>query len=130
MFELAGVCSRFTPASLAPSRARRYVASRCEQLPADALDVVLLLTTELLSNAMWHGGDDAWVDVRVEADRVTVGVTDTGGGEVRVANDFRWPEGGHGLRMVEALSDGWGVEPMTGTLGKRVWFELTWSAPR
>ncbi len=114
---------------MTPAHARRYVASHCKRVPADALDVVLLLTTELVTNAMWHGAGDAWLDIQVERDLVKVGVTDGGSGEVRIARDFRWPEGGHGLRIVDALSDRWGVEPMTGTLGKRVWFELSWTAP-
>ena len=124
VFEVSRVRSWLAPNPLAPARARRYVASRCEQLPADALDVLLLLTSELVTNAMWHGAGDALMDIQVEGDLVRVGVTDGGGGEVRVAADYRWPETGHGLRLVDALSDRWGVEPMTGTRGKRVWFEL------
>jgi hypothetical protein len=42
---------------------------------------------------------------------------------VRVADDFHWPEGGHGLRMVDALSTRWGVDRVDGA-GKSVWFEL------
>lgn len=119
--------SWLAPDRLSPARARRYVASQCYQLPAETLDVLLLLTSEIVTNAMWHGTGGALLDIQVEADLVTVGVTDGGGGEVGVAADYRWPETGHGLRLVDALSDRWGVEPMTVGTGKRVWFELAWT---
>lgn len=120
--------TRVTSDASAPARARHYVASQCVHLPPDRLDVVLLLTTELVNNALWHGRGDPKLDVQVEAGVVAVGVSDEGGGEVRVPTDFRWPETGHGLRLVDALSDRWGVEPLRGARGKRVWFELTWDA--
>lgn len=115
--------------SLAPARARRYAASCCERLPPDVLSEVLLLITELVTNAVWHGAGDAWLDLQVEDDQVTVGVTDGGGGQVGIAADYRWPESGHGLKLVAALSDRWGVDPMTELPGKRVWFERAFDAP-
>ena len=117
--------TRVAPDASAPARARRYVSSRCEGLPSDFVDTVLLLTTELVNNALWHGRGEPKLDVLVEAGMVTVGVSDEGSGEVRIASDFRWPETGHGLRLVDSLSDRWGVEPLTTGPGKRVWFELT-----
>lgn len=126
---MSRVSSRLAPNALAAARARGYVAARCERLPADSLDTVRLLTTKLVSNVLWHGIGDALLDVEIEAGHVTVGVTDSGGGDVTVAGDYRWPEGGrHGLRLVAALSDWWGVEPTPGKLGKRVWFRLAWNA--
>lgn len=102
------------------------MASRCTGLPAGTVDVVRLLTTELVNNAMWHGAPgDLWLDVAVAEDLVCVGVTDAGGGEVRFATAYRWPETGHGLRIVDALSHRWGVEPLGKPSGKRVWFEVS-----
>lgn len=120
--------TRVAPDASAPARARRYVSSQCEGLPSDFVDTVLLLTTELVNNALWHGRGEPKLDVLVDAGLVTVGVTDEGGGEVRIASDFRWPETGHGLRLVDALSDRWGVEPSTDGPGKRVWFQLNASS--
>ena len=115
--------------ALTAAHARHYVAARCDGLPADALDVVRLLTTELVTNALCHGGGDVRLDIQLEAHQVTVGVTDRGRGEVRVPPQEGWPEGRHGLRVVSALADRWGVEPTADMPGKRVWFELTWNAP-
>jgi two-component sensor histidine kinase len=93
---------------------------------AEVRDVALLLTSELVTNTVRHGVGEAQLDIVVESNHATIGVTDRGDGQV-TANHSRWPEGGHGLTLVDALSDRWGVEPMTGKSGKRVWFELTWN---
>ena len=113
----------------APAQARLFTTSRCEHLPPGILAEVLLLTTELVNNALWHGGGDASLDLRVTERSVTVGVTDGGGGQVRLLPKFLWPESGHGLRLVDDLADRWGVEPADGTPGKRVWFDRTWEIP-
>jgi anti-sigma regulatory factor (Ser/Thr protein kinase) len=110
----------------APSRARRYVASHCRKLPADTLDVVRLLTSELVTNAIVHGAGDALMDIEINGDVVIVGVRDHGEGTVGPASRFSWPETGHGLTLVEQLSERWGVEPADETPGKRVWFQLRW----
>lgn len=112
----------------APSRARRYVASYCEELPIEAHDVVLLLTSELVTNAVVHGVGEALLEIEIEEAVVTVGVSDQGEGAVRPASRFSWPETGHGLTLVQELSDRWGVDQAARAPGKRVWFELSWSS--
>lgn len=107
----------------APAQARRLVRSKCWHLPSDRLDAALLLTSELVTNAVVHCEGAVLLGVHMAGDAVRVVVTDGGRGEVRVADDFRWPEGGHGLRMVDALSTRWGVDRVDGA-GKSVWFEL------
>lgn len=124
---MSRVGARLAPDALAPARARSYAARQCERFPAEALQDVLLLTTELVNNAIWHGAGDAWLDIEVDTRSVTVGVTDSGGGDVKTLPVFSWPERGHGLRLVEAVSDRWGVEPASDEAGKRVWFELIWN---
>jgi anti-sigma regulatory factor (Ser/Thr protein kinase) len=89
------------------------------------LEVALLLTSELVTNAVCHAGGPAWLDIRSEGDVLTVGVTDEGGGEVRITDEHLSLEThGRGLRLVDELSRRWGVHPVNGT-GKRVWFELS-----
>lgn len=108
----------------APSRARRFVASRCEELPTQARDVVLLLTSELVTNAVLHGEGEVLLEIQVDSGIVGVAVRDQGDGVVSPASRFSWPETGHGLTLVRELSDRWGVEQTSGMSGKRVWFEL------
>jgi two-component sensor histidine kinase len=99
---------------------------RCDRLPGDTADVVLLLTSELVTNAVLYGAGDALLDIQVETGLISVGVADGGGGDVRAAERWRWPEGGHGLTLVQALANRWGVEPDSNGTGKRVWFEVAW----
>jgi anti-sigma regulatory factor (Ser/Thr protein kinase) len=110
----------------APRRARQYVQSHCQHLPVETLHVVKLLTSELVTNAVVHGAGEAVLDVLAEGNIMTVGVSDHGGGSVRAASRFSWPETGHGLTLVAGMADRWGVDQVPGTPGKRVWFELTW----
>jgi anti-sigma regulatory factor (Ser/Thr protein kinase) len=128
---LTKVRRRLAPDVRAPGEARAFVASQCPGLSAEAMDVLRLLTTEIVDNAMWHAAPGPlWLDVEAEPDHVAVGVTDAGGGEVRLAPDNHWPETGHGLRLVDALSARWGVEPAAEPPGKRVWFEMAWQDAR
>jgi anti-sigma regulatory factor (Ser/Thr protein kinase) len=86
---------------------------------------VLLLTSELVSNAVVHGSGPPRLDVLVDGEHVTVGVTDGGDGTPAPSPRFDWPNGRNGLRLVQALADTWGVEYTPGQPGKRVWFDLT-----
>ena len=91
------------------------------RLDANALDVVELLTTELVVNAIQHGGSNATVTAEVVRDRVRVAVADQGpGAPVRRAPSTK-SESGRGLMLVETLATGWGVDITEG--GKTVWFE-------
>jgi anti-sigma regulatory factor (Ser/Thr protein kinase) len=116
--------------ALAPAQARAHVREACARLPHEVLEDVLLLTTELVDNALWHGAGDPVLDIDVGEDSVLVGVTDHGIGTVHPAAPYNWPESGHGLRIITALADTWGVEPTTDGRGKRVWFRLSWGEGR
>lgn len=86
--------------------------------------MALLLTSEVVTNAVVHSQGAVRLGIELSPEFLRIGVTDGANGEVRVADDFQWPESGHGLRMVEAMSARWGVEQLDGT-GKCVWFELS-----
>ena len=107
-----------------PARARRLIRSRCRHLPSDQLEIAVLLTSEVATNAIVHSEGPVRLGIHMADDVLRVVVTDGGRGEVRLAEDFRWPESGHGLRMVEAMATRWGVDVVDGR-GKRVWFELS-----
>ncbi|HSL10909.1 MAG TPA: ATP-binding protein [Actinomycetota bacterium] len=81
----------------------------------DRADDVRLLTTELVSNAIRHGGvpqgSDITVDVAAFESSVTVFVRQpTSVERVALRTGGAPEEGGLGLQLVDRLADGWGVE--------------------
>jgi len=90
----------------------------------DALDTAPLPTTELVSNAIRHTGDELTLVVRLEGGMLRVGVTDTSHRRPQLVQAGTRDTSGRGLHLVEALADRWGVDPDGRGLGKTVWFEL------
>lgn len=90
----------------------------------DALDTAALLTTELVSNAIRHTGDELTLSVKLELGMLRVGVSDTSHRRPQLVQAGTRDTSGRGLHLVEALADRWGVDPDGRGLGKTVWFEL------
>jgi len=110
------------PAAIA--RVRREVRAALDGgVPEEKLGQVVLLVSELATNAVRHAGT-SWFSV--ELDRrpglLHVEVRDAGRG-FDGGRGERDPDraGGYGLLLVERLADAWGLEATSGT---RVWFEL------
>jgi anti-sigma regulatory factor (Ser/Thr protein kinase) len=85
-------------------------------------DTVLLLVTELVTNAIVHACSPVRVSVAVDDSRVRVAVHDQG-----VQPPIRRPASeealnGRGLLLLERLSERWGFD--AGASGKSVWFEI------
>jgi two-component sensor histidine kinase len=99
--------------------ARHAVEARLLEWGCRALDDLLLVFSELVTNAVKHAGSAESVHVRLDEADVTVVVDDTSasGPQMRAEGDAR--SGGFGLRIVDQLATEWGWEP-TGT-GKKVW---------
>ena len=94
-------------------------------------ETVVLLVSELVSNAVQHGGPhgpDATVGLQIEPrpDRIRVAVTDAGTGDPRLGNGAIDHPSGRGLLLVDAMASRWGCDRLP--VGKTVWFELL--APR
>ena len=102
--------------------ARGHVRQLLPGWSADRVQDALLLTTELVSNAIIHG----WPDIELRADRdasqrLRVEVFDAAPTLPRMRAS--WAGGGRGLTIVDEMADGWGVIPAAAG-GKTVWFEL------
>jgi anti-sigma regulatory factor (Ser/Thr protein kinase) len=90
----------------------------------------VLLSSEVLTNAVLHAGSPAALTVAVADGTLEVGVGDhdsqTSFVASRTEEDRDWSMdgrlGGRGLRLVESLADDWGVTPVAD--GKQVWFRL------
>ena len=115
------------PAAAARTR-EQLTDALADAMPADRFHDLLLLTTELVTNAVLHAGvgEDRSFDLAVAMvpGCVRVTVTDPGGPtSPRVQEIDLGAPGGMGLFLVEQLSDRWGADE-AGESGTRVWFEL------
>ena len=99
------------------------------EVPSAARSQVLVLLTELVNNAVVHGGmgPDGWVQVEIvrSSDHLHVEVRDDGPGfdwraQPRVEED---DPGGFGLFLIERLATRWGV--VRDEAGTAVWFDYT-----
>ena len=112
--------------SASPARARQVI--RGLGLPRPVEDDALLITSELVSNSVLHAemvpSDAILLKVDSRPDRLRVAVRDPGRSEERpVPVATETAHGGWGMRLVERLSDGWGVVERPACTC--VWFELS-----
>jgi anti-sigma regulatory factor (Ser/Thr protein kinase) len=111
--------------------ARRAIAENYPALPGPLREELSLLVTELVTNAVRHGGASADRAIKIEiqqlADCIRVDVIDPG-------TDFDPPapgsngdsSGGWGLFLVDRIAERWGVRTVPS--GTCVWFELPMGA--
>jgi anti-sigma regulatory factor (Ser/Thr protein kinase) len=100
--------------------ARALVADRLAGLAAGSLDIVLVLTSELVTNAIRHGVGPVSLQVVWDTSGVRVDVYDDSPQRPVLRGIDQDAPNGRGLLLVDALSDSWGVEPRGA--GKAVWF--------
>lgn len=127
----AGAAFRLASTPAAPRLARQRVSEACAGLGEEQRAAVVLLTSELVSNAFRHPEGDApagtEIDVRIRrTDRVFR--VEVGDHDARPLPSVRPPttprEGGMGLYIVSELADAWGVRQDLPGEGKVVWFEI------
>ena len=103
--------------------ARRFARREAHDSQAD-VDTVVLLVSEVVTNAILHARSDIRLNIESRGDLVRVEVRDASPLTPRL-HHFRLTSGtGRGLRMLERLSRSWGVEPDPAGAGKVVWFEV------
>ena len=102
--------------------ARTFVRDR---LPAglsdETVETVLLLTSELVTNAVLHARTVIEVGITVTTNKVLVTVHDEDLG--RPSDSYPGREGGRGLGLVAAMAEETATEKHLGE-GKTVWFRL------
>lgn len=86
------------------------------------LEIVELLTTELVMNCVEHADTKATVSAEIHRDKVRVAVSDDGPRMPERRGSADDQESGRGLLIVDSLAQRWGVD-QTGS-GKTVWFEV------
>jgi anti-sigma regulatory factor (Ser/Thr protein kinase) len=109
------------PEPAAVGAARRLLVQ--QGLDDDLSHTVVLLTSELVTNSIRHGGlgasDRIVLAARMGPDFVRVEVRDPGPG---FDPDVRHGASGYGLRMLDMLASRWAVDRFES--GCRVWFEV------
>ena len=96
----------------APGKARAHVAAHlgASRLSPGALaDKVVLITSELVTNAVQAGATGIEVDLRVTSGRLDLVVTDDAGGWPAPTRASVDDIAGRGLSIVEHLADSWDV---------------------
>jgi signal transduction histidine kinase len=110
----------------ASSAARQAIAANSPSLSGALRDDLELLVTELVTNAVRHGGATSdrplRLNLRRRAGRIRVEVLDPGSGFVSSRAATSDSAGGWGLVLVDRIAARWGVSPLPS--GTCVWFEL------
>ena len=119
VFELSGGVD-------APLEARRALLAGDNSIPAAIREDILLLTTELVTNAVRHGGvgpeQSLSTEVRWWPGRVRVDVTDPSPASEFGARAGEGGKGGWGLYLVDQIAHRWGIKRTPSST--KVWFEL------
>jgi DNA-binding response OmpR family regulator/serine phosphatase RsbU (regulator of sigma subunit)/anti-sigma regulatory factor (Ser/Thr protein kinase) len=118
----AAVSHRLGAETPAVSNARRIVAEQLSewQVPSEVVDDVVLMVSELVTNAFIHGRPPIDLRLRSTGTEVVVEVMDRTTFRPRRRRAEHDDEHGRGLQIVSLLADRWGSRA-TGT-GKSVWF--------
>lgn len=119
-------CARrqLPPELSAVGEARHWAGDRCaDALGEDGRQVLELLISEVVANAVLHGRGRVSVAVGCEPGEVVVAVDDGSPDPPQVKSVGLEATGGRGVALVAALAQEWGwhLHPP----GKRVWFRLT-----
>lgn len=91
-------------------RSRRFVADTLRSQGTDPDDAVLLITSELVTNAVRHGDGDVELRVILEHGRVRLEVLDDGHAPLAAPEVVPPPDaaGGRGLHLVRSVAQHWG----------------------
>ena len=120
---------RFEASEEAVGAARKFVAESIADAPIDTRESVALMVSELATNALLHAASGFEVSVDRTDYSVVVSVSDRGEeGMPRLQAPGSNEPHGRGLRVVDALSEEWGVSTAGGE-GKSVWFRIRLQPP-
>lgn len=120
----------FPPEPSSTREARRRVSDLLEASDLDvAAATAALVVSELVTNAVLHARTPFEVRMRVDPFVVRIEVHDGTGRKPTMRYFSDHATSGRGLRLVEALSDAWGVDTDVDGGGKTVWAEVSTTDP-
>ena len=115
------------PAAAAEARRQVLAATFAWDIPVD-LDVAVLLTSELVTNAIRHeAGETITLTITCVCGQLRVDVHDTSRTTPVIMDAEVDAEAGRGLMLVASLSTDWGVQRTRS--GKAVYFTLEFDLP-
>ena len=117
--------ARFRAGMDAPFAARRFVGGLLACRPFAgrvSADDVLLVVSELATNAVVHAGTPFSVTVSSDGSVIRIAVSDWSATRPVMRDGSIGAISGRGLRLIAAVSGDWGVDPRPD--GKTVWAEL------
>jgi anti-sigma regulatory factor (Ser/Thr protein kinase) len=100
---------------------RRTLEARC--VPASTVEVIELLASEVVTNAIVHARSAPSVEMVVSDQVVRVAVEDQSDEPPQLRDVSPTALTGRGMKLVDGLSSLWGTERVRGG-GKQVWFEV------
>jgi anti-sigma regulatory factor (Ser/Thr protein kinase) len=113
----------FPASPTSPRAARSFVRGVFPEVSeAEIADVIMLLVTELVTNAVMHAHSPVRVHVVVDDHQVRVAVHDDVPQPPVRRRASEEALGGRGLLLLDRLSDRWGYD--SHPPGKTVWFEI------
>lgn len=113
----------FEPVPESVAAARRFARGALHGAPAETLEAVELMVSELASNCIRHTGHGFALTVSQNADEIRVEASDSGTGDPRKRSPDVTDATGRGLLIIDMLAAAWGVNPRASS-GKTVWFTL------
>ena len=101
--------------------ARLFVREHLSDEPPETVQAAELMTSELATNCVMHAHSEFELAINAH-DQIRIEVSDAGRGRPTLLQPDVRALTGRGLRIVDAMSDAWGV--IANTPGKTVWFTL------
>ncbi|MDA8296756.1 MAG: ATP-binding protein [Actinomycetota bacterium] len=115
---------RFRNDAHAIAAARRFAAEECAGVPAELVEQIQLMLSELATNAIRHAGSAFEVSLERRDQLLKVAVTDEGGGTPTLRSPSPKELSGRGLQIVKMLARDWGID-QSASGPKTVWFTVT-----
>jgi anti-sigma regulatory factor (Ser/Thr protein kinase) len=112
---------RFRCQPEAVTAARRFVRDALGDQSLQVAEAAELMASEVATNCVRHARTDFELTIHTRG-QIRIEVRDTGSGRPTLLSPPPRELSGRGLRIVEAMSDAWGVIPASD--GKTVWFTV------
>ncbi len=114
---------RLSPRTDSVPLARRYARDQLRECAAD-VDTVVLLVSEVVTNAILHARSDVFLTIVDRGELARVEVRDSSPMPPRLHRFAVESATGRGLRLLDQLAQRWGADDASEGHGKVVWFEV------